>query len=483
MIVHKFGGATTRSARGLETLAELVCAAHLQETKRLSRRSNASESPGLIVVISAIGHTTRYLQRAAEHSSIGNLASAEEYLERVTIQHAQLLSSLKFPEAIHAEITTKFRKVYQDVRALIEGIHITRELSLRARDQVIGNGERFALALIGALLRRRGIAIAEVNAREVMITNEEFGRAKPVMSETTECLSQQVLPRLLEGELVLIEGFVGGTRDGVATTMGSESSDLTATVIAAALGAKEIVIWKNVAGIFDADPELIPEARLIRRLSLAESEEIGRRGARVLFQTAAEPLANLEREPILRIASPSIAIRSKTGNFKSTTISREAMPHTPHPKPLALTLDPHLSALRLRPRANEHAIEGESPRRNRRLREKFSQLRARTLYTQTTPEDVFAVLRREWRSDLVESLSSAFEISEESPVASLALIVRSSEADVRQSFAELRSEMIRSLRQFAPIACFTSGKSIIALLDDTSGEAALKKLYRDLMSR
>jgi aspartokinase len=280
---------------------------------------------------------------------------------------------------------------------------------------------------------------------------------------------------------VLSDGGVGGTLDGVATTMGSESSDLSATVIAASLGAREVVIWKNVAGIFDADPELIPEAKLIRQLTLLESEEIGRRGARVLFPTAAEPLAGLEREPILRIASPAIAIRTRTGNFKSTTISREISVRTSYPKPLALALDPHLTALRLKPRIILDT--NESPGRTRKLREKFAQLRARTLYTQTTPEEVFAVLRRELRSDLVESLASSFEITEETAVAAIGVIVRSSESDVRASFAELRSEVLRSLRQFSPISTFTTGKSILTLVDDASGEAALKKLYRDLIGR
>src|SRR5205814_53578 len=119
-----------------------------------------------------------------------------------------------------------------ELRSLVEGIYITREFSPRTRDAFLAHGESFTLAIVYSLLADAKVAVRSFDARSIIVTNDEFSHAKPILDLTSARIRSKFLPTLRKGEVALTQGFVGATRDGVTTTMGSESSDLTATLIA-----------------------------------------------------------------------------------------------------------------------------------------------------------------------------------------------------------------------------------------------------------
>jgi aspartate kinase len=90
---------------------------------------------------------------------------------------------------------------------------------------------------------------------------------------------------------VVIAGFIAGTQHGVTSTLGRGGSDYTATILGAALGAREIWIWSDVDGLMTADPRTVPHARLLAHISFAEAVEMGKFGAKSMHPRALEPAA------------------------------------------------------------------------------------------------------------------------------------------------------------------------------------------------
>lgn len=465
MIVYKFGGALARTKRGLEALAHLVGERYARELAR-ARRSAAKKPSehGLVVVVSAIGHTTRQLTRAAELAEEGKLHEAESALDRIVAQHEQLAATLVL-EA-EEDLFETFDEIAGSVRSLLEGIAITRELSARSRDAVIAHGEEFAIALIHALLVECDLPVHIVDARVVIITNEAFGHAAPEAAIVAERAQALIAPRLRRSEVVLTQGFVGATADGVTTTMGSESSDLTATVLAASLGAEEVVIWKMLPGIYSADPELVTRARLIRALSFEEAEEIGARGARVLFPSFAHPLMRSKSGTVLRIATPFVA------GARHTVLTREIASATRRQKPLAVALEEKLVSIRIVRREGRELLD-------RRARERMQVALTAALARWSTPAETVAIIPRDTRRSFLRGFDREFfAISDGPALAAIAVVVRKGKSEPID--AALTAQIVRSMRSFHLHATLPVEQSIVLFVNESEGRAALRKLHHDL---
>jgi aspartate kinase len=463
MVVHKFGGALAKSRRGLEALVRIVREVSKREATR-ARRSGGEH--GLVLVASAIGHTTRHLARAADLAQDGKLREAEDSLDRIIVQHDQLATGLQLDR--EDRLVDRFEEIANDVRGLLEGIAIVRELSPRTRDAVLANGERFATALIEALLKEHDVPVRFVDARKVILTDEHYGHAAPILDETVDRVHRYISPHLHRGDVVLTQGFAGATRDGVTTTMGSESSDLTATLLGAALEADEVVIWKTVPGIFSADPEQVPKARLVRTLSFDEAEEAGRRGARVLFQQFAHPITAREARTKLRIATPFGTARqtvlqrdnsSPSGRGRSGGGSRAQ-------KPLLVVLEQGLVPLTLLHR------NGASGQRVRATKYSVEDILARSIAAWQAAEHRTVVVRKEERKEIVADLARtgwraaepAHDRSSSGAVCAVSLVVR--KPDEKPLDAMFMAQVAKSLRAFRVHALLPAGRSVIAIVDE-----------------
>lgn len=464
MIVYKFGGATTRTRRGLEAVTDLIATAQRTEVQRRKRsRTKAGAVRGLIVVVSAIGHTTRHLARAAEFAAAGNLALAEDALERTIEQHRQLLRSLKLDA--EQEVLERFDEIGDQTSALIEGVSITRELSARSRDAIVAHGEDFAMALLDAALREHGLPVRIVEARSVIITNERFGHAEPNYTEIHSRVARHVLPHLRRSEIVLTQGYIGATPEGDTTTMGSESSDLTATLLAGALAAEEVVIWKTVQGIYTADPELVPEAKLIRMLSFEEAEEIGRRGARILFPAIAHPILREGQDTVLRIATPLARTERHTSLKRMLPVPRKE-------RPLAIAADPNMMLVRIQ-RSSE-------PENLKIKRQGLENLLSDVPYTWLTGGECRAVVTRDRRAALQQKLAASgwtMEIIEH--VGTIGVVVRGA----RSTSTETMHSILRTGRGLPVIAIMTIEKSIVVVVPEAQTLVALRKLHKALFTR
>jgi len=157
-----------------------------------------------------------------------------------------------------------------------------------AVDAILALGEDLSSLLVTAALGAAGVPSRRVDAREVVRTDLRFGFARPDEEEIRARVRDRLLPVLAAGEAPVLQGFVGAAPDGRTTTLGRGGSDLTATLLGAALDASEVHIWTDVEGILSADPRLVPEARVLEVVGFEEAVELAYFGARVMHAGAAK---------------------------------------------------------------------------------------------------------------------------------------------------------------------------------------------------
>ena len=269
LTVLKFGGSTLgKSSSALEAL---------------NRIATDAERGRVVVVVSALGDTTDRLLAAADYAARGERAAAAAETESIAAlaeRTAQLDGS---PALDRATIDG----LLAPLSALLEGVHLVRECSPRTRDVVLSYGERLSSTIIAGLLNKRGIASAPVDARHIIISDDQFGDARVDVPATQQRIREAATswPRV-----PVVTGFLARTQEGKDTTLGRNGSDYTATLIAQALSAREVQIWTDVPGVLTADPEVVPDARPIGNLSYMEAIELARFGARLFHPRTMVPL-------------------------------------------------------------------------------------------------------------------------------------------------------------------------------------------------
>jgi aspartate kinase len=163
----------------------------------------------------------------------------------------------------------------------------------------------------------------------LIITDDRYGNASPLMEPTRERSRQRLLPLLERGTVPVVTGFIGATQAGVPTTLGRGGSDYSCAILGSALDADAVWFWKEVDGVLTANPKVVPEARTMPRLSYGEMGEMAYYGANVLHPKTVQPLVQ-RRIPIsirntFNPAHPGTVISSEpgSGTAKAVTAIKE----------------------------------------------------------------------------------------------------------------------------------------------------------------
>ena len=270
-LVFKFGCTSVASPAAVEALAKIVGAAIGQR----------------VVVVSATAGTTDALMQAAQQATVGNAAGATQTIQRLSEQHKNLAADLIGIEA--ADALTEISELTERTIALLRSVALLHECSPRSMDAILSYGERVSAPIVAALLSKRGIASEALSAEGLIITDDAFGHANPLMELTRERVATQLLPRMRYGTVPVVTGFVASTADGVTTTLGRGGSDYSAAILAAALGARECRIFTDVSGVMSADPRIVPDAKPLPELSYAEAAELSYFGAKVIHPRTVLP--------------------------------------------------------------------------------------------------------------------------------------------------------------------------------------------------
>lgn len=271
MIVLKFGGSSVRDAAMIRRVLEIA-------------RARLPDAP--LLVSSAMGKTTDALVFIAAQAVAGNRQAAFARLAELRTSHQEAVSELTSAER-EARLASAVDALFDELTGLVQGVYLIRECSKRSSDALLSFGERLATAIIAGAAEEQGINSRLVDARTLIRSDDQFGAAVPEMEETAVRTREGIEPAA--GTLLVTQGFIARTRDGVTTTLGRGGSDYTATILGAVLDAECVEIWTDVDGIMTADPRVIPEARPLPIISYDEAAELAYFGAKVVHPATIRP--------------------------------------------------------------------------------------------------------------------------------------------------------------------------------------------------
>jgi len=266
--VMKFGGTSVGDASCVARTAEIV--------------AEASREASIVVVVSAMSGVTNRLVAAANRAETGDREEGAKLTRELRTQHELALTTLiKAPDR-REPLARHLVEVLAEAQRLCEGTALLRELTPRSLDSISSLGERLSAPLLAGALCELGVRAEAIDAAELIVTDSHHGGAEPLRDLTRALSESRLRPLLQEDTVPVVTGFIGATPDGVLTTLGRGGSDYSATILGAALGADEVIIWTDVDGVLTADPRLVPEACTIPEISYREAAELAYFGAKVL---------------------------------------------------------------------------------------------------------------------------------------------------------------------------------------------------------
>ncbi len=298
MRVLKFGGTSVGSAETIIRVKEIV----------------SSIDEQVIVVVSAVGGVTDRLIRAAKLAGEGDRACFDQ-LDAIIETHLEIISKL-FDSPARPEVERLIEPDIDELRVILRGVFMIRELSRKSFESLSGIGERLSSKIIATYLNAEWF-----DSRAFIKTNYEYGRNQVIVDETNHLLDA-VKGRL--GKLSLFPGFISSNNRDENTTLGRGGSDYTAALLAAAFGADVLEIWTDVDGFMTADPRVISRAYCIDKLSYSEAMELSHFGAKVIYPPTILPVYQkhipIKIKNTFNPNAPGTLISTETGTTGSRQI-------------------------------------------------------------------------------------------------------------------------------------------------------------------
>ena len=274
--VFKFGGASVKDADSVRNVATIL-------------KNYAPEK--LVVIVSAMGKTTNALEKVL-NAWYENDERLNSFIQEVIDYHQEITNSL-FPDKSNP-VHFKTELLYGE----LEG-HLNTPPSLHYDfdyDQVVCFGELISTTIISEFLLSEGFNCQWFDVRELISTDETWREGKVNWEVTTQNINSQVGGFLNISEkqtaIALTQGFLGATDDGATTTLGREGSDYSAAIFTYVLDASEMIVWKDVPGILNADPKYFENTNLLSHISYREAIELTYYGASVIHPKTIKPLQN-----------------------------------------------------------------------------------------------------------------------------------------------------------------------------------------------
>jgi aspartate kinase len=286
MVVQKFGGTSVADPDAVRRLIEIA------------RAARTRDGSGPVLVVSAMSRVTDVLLTIAAEAGAAKTDSALSHVDQLRERHLAMARALAGQDDV-ATLSTHVSDHFDQLAAVVKALAVLREVSVRTLDVVAAMGELLSSRIIAAALVNAGLPGEWVDARRAIVTDDEHTKACPLMRETKAALRASVVPLVDAGKVPVVGGFVGATVDGLTTTLGRGGSDYSGAIVGAGIDAAEIQIWTDVDGMLTADPRVIPQSRLVPRLSFAEAAELSYFGAKVLHPSTIHPA--VERDIPVRI--------------------------------------------------------------------------------------------------------------------------------------------------------------------------------------
>ena len=273
MKVLKFGGSSLATTSCIRGVAEIV----LGETR----------GKPLVVVVSAFQGVTNQLLECASLATKSD-ANYEAALKKIVRRHRSAIDDL-LGKRQAARIRAQVDVLLGELREVLHGIQLLGHSPPRALDLVASFGERLCAIIVAAYLNRSRRATF-VDARQFIVTDDQFTNANVIFGKTNRAIRRFFANMFgANGSIAVVTGFIGSTSDGQTTTIGRNGSDYTAAIVGAAMSAEIIEIWTDVDGVLSADPNVVPSAFVLPRITYEEAMELSYFGAKVLHPAAIAP--------------------------------------------------------------------------------------------------------------------------------------------------------------------------------------------------
>lgn len=265
MIVMKFGGSSVANAERIKHVASII-------------KAYREKRP--VVVLSAMGDTTDHLLAAADLAVTGTVDVAG-----VAKLHEETARELGINiDAIEALLS--------ELKQLLTGISMLKEISRRSRDYLVSFGERMSVRMMAAYLKSHGVDAKFYDAWDIGFVSDSNYMAAELLDEVWENIPRHLgsYSKGLDNAIPIVTGFIAKDKRGIITTLGRGGSDLTATMIGAAMNAEEVQTWKDVDGILTSDPRVVKEAKPVPEVTYEEAQELAMFGSQVLHPRSMVPV-------------------------------------------------------------------------------------------------------------------------------------------------------------------------------------------------
>jgi aspartate kinase len=307
-VIMKFGGTSVADAEAMDRVIGIV--------RRQLAASSPSQPP--VVIVSAMSKVTDRLIESARLAAEGSGEESAKLLNDLLERHVGVAKALVTGDRLApllAQLTAEFSALMETARTLARH----REVSPSSHDAIVAMGELASSQIVAAAFASKGVQAVWIDARTVLVTDDEHMAALPDMEATCRRTTDLVGAQRAAGHVAVLGGFIGATAAGVTTTLGRGGSDYSAAVFGACLGVEEIQIWTDVDGMLTADPRVVDAPRLVPQLSFAEASELAYFGAKVLHPST-----------ILPAVAKNIPVRilnSRRPDVSGTMITASGRPH------------------------------------------------------------------------------------------------------------------------------------------------------------
>lgn len=270
MLVLKFGGSSVARESAIRQVAQII--------------QSYAQKERIAVVVSAMGGITDLLVNAL-HSASNREATYQTLISEIEKTHLDAVKSL-IPVSIQSGVLSRVKQSINQLDALLEGAYLIGETTPRLSDQVLAYGELLSSEIIAAYLKSLDIDLTYWDARLLIRTNSKHGKAQVDTATTYSALQEAASTA---HQVQIMGGFIGADASGHTTTLGRGGSDYSASLVAAGLSARELLIYTDVSGMFTAHPQWVKSAKPIEEISYEEAMELSHFGAKVLYPPTIQP--------------------------------------------------------------------------------------------------------------------------------------------------------------------------------------------------
>ena len=272
MKVLKFGGMSIKDAEAIKNVNHIL---------------SLYDKEKIVSVISAIGKTTNQLEMIVE-TFYANKAEKFNLFHDIKTAHLQIVAGLFTAEDVD---------VNKDINATLNALedYLHKEASENydfEYDQIVSYGEILSSKIVYHYLKKQYIPVVWIDARKLIITDNNYREANINWEKTEKKIQKTITHHFKTNRLIITQGFIGGTLEGISTTLGREGSDFSAAIFAHAMDAESVSIWKDVEGLLNADPKKFSHTVKLDKIPYREAIELAYYGANVIHPKTLKPLQN-----------------------------------------------------------------------------------------------------------------------------------------------------------------------------------------------